>query len=45
LDFILIKKAELKLGNYQQLDIVHYVEKDKINTEMISILEDIAWKK
>jgi hypothetical protein len=33
------------LGNYQQPDIVHYVEKDKINTEMISILEDIAWKK
>jgi hypothetical protein len=43
--FYLNKKAELKLGNYQQLDIVHYVEKDKINTEMISILEDIAWKK
>jgi hypothetical protein len=43
--FYLNKKAELKLGNYQQLDIVHYVEKDKINREMISILEDIAWKK
>jgi hypothetical protein len=43
--FYLNNKAELKLGNYQQLDIVHYVEKDKINTEMISILEDIAWKK
>jgi hypothetical protein len=43
--FYLNKKAELKLGNYQQLDIVHYVEKDKINTEMISILEDIVWKK
>jgi hypothetical protein len=43
--FYLNKKAELKLGNYQQLDIVHYVEKDKINREMISILENIAWKK
>jgi hypothetical protein len=43
--FYLNNKAELKLGNYQQLDIVHYVEKDKINTEMISILEDIVWKK
>ena len=40
--FYLNKKAELKLGNYQQLDIVHYVEKDKINREMISILEDIS---
>lgn len=43
--FYLNKKGQLKIGNYQQNDIVHYVEKDKINTEMINILEEIAWKK
>lgn len=43
--FYLDKQGRLKLGNYQQHDIVHYVEKDKINTEMISMLEDIVWKK
>ena len=35
----------LMLGNYKQYDIVHYVEKDKITDEFVSILEDIAWKK
>jgi hypothetical protein len=34
----------LKIGNYQQNDIVHYVEKDKIDRELIHILEEIAWK-
>jgi hypothetical protein len=43
--FYLNKVGQLKLGNYQQHDIVHYVEKDKINTETISILEEIVWKK
>jgi hypothetical protein len=43
--FYLNKKGQLKIGNYQQTDIVHYVEKEKINTEMINILEEIAWKK
>ena len=43
--FYLNKQAQLKIGNYQQNDIVHYVEKNKINTEMINILEEIAWKK
>lgn len=43
--FYLNKKGQLKIGNYQQHDIVHYVEKDKIDTEMINILEEIAWKK
>lgn len=37
--------GELKLGNYKQTDIVHYVEKDKINTEIISVLEELIWKK
>jgi hypothetical protein len=39
------RHGELKIGNYQQYDIVHYVEKDKIGTELINILEEIAWKK
>jgi hypothetical protein len=43
--FYLNRKGELKIGNYQQHDIVHYVEKDKINDEMINILEEITWKK
>lgn len=43
--FYLNKKGQLKIGNYQQTDIVHYVEKDKINDETINILEEIAWKK
>lgn len=43
--FYFNESAELKLGNYQQIDIVHYVEKDKITDEVISVLEEIAWKK
>lgn len=42
--FYLNKKGEIKIGNYQQNNIVHYVEKDKIDTEIISILEEIAWQ-
>lgn len=37
--------ANLKIGNYAQTDIVHYVEKDKINLEVINILEELLWKK
>lgn len=37
--------AELKIGNYHQDGIIHYVEKTLISDEMISILEEIAWKK
>jgi hypothetical protein len=43
--FYLDSTGNLKLGNYQQTDIVHYVEKDKMTVEAISILEEIAWKK
>ncbi len=43
--FYLNKKGQLKIGNYQQHDIVHYVEKDKITVEVINMLEEIAWKK
>jgi hypothetical protein len=43
--FYLNVNGKIKIGNYQQHNIVHYVEKDKINTETINILEEIAWKK
>jgi hypothetical protein len=43
--FYLNRKGQLKIGNYQQHDVVHYVEKDKIDDEMINILEEILWKK
>jgi hypothetical protein len=43
--FYFNKQGKLKIGNYQQTDIVHYVEKTKITDEVISILEEIAWKK
>jgi hypothetical protein len=43
--FYLNKKGQLKIGNYQQHDIVHYVEKDKITVEVVNMLEEIAWKK
>lgn len=43
--FYLNRKGQLKIGNYQQTGIVHYVEKDKITQETINILEEIAWKK
>lgn len=39
------KSAELKIGNFKQDDIVHYVEKDLITDEHISILENKIWKK
>ena len=39
------RKAQLKIGNFQQYDIVHYVEKDQITTELLSILEHLVWKK
>jgi hypothetical protein len=38
-------QAKLKIGNYQQQDILHYNEKDFVTDEVISILEEIAWKK
>jgi hypothetical protein len=43
--FYLNKQANLKIGNFQQFDIVHYVEKTLITDEVINILEEIAWKK
>jgi hypothetical protein len=43
--FYLKSDGGLKIGNYQQSGIVHYVEKDIITDELISMLEEIAWKK
>lgn len=37
--------GNLKIGNYQQYNIVHYVEKDLVNDEIVSMLEEIAWNK
>lgn len=42
--FYLNRKGQLKIGNYQQHNIVHYVEKDLITDEVINILEELAWK-
>lgn len=42
--FYLDKEGKLKIGNYQQNNIVHYVEKDLVTNEIINILEEIAWK-
>lgn len=38
-------KNGLKIGNYQQTGLVHYYEKDLMTDEIVSILEEIAWKK
>lgn len=38
-------QGQLKIGNYQQHDIVHYNEKTFVTEETVSILEEIAWKK
>lgn len=43
--FYLNQQGKIKIGNYQQHNIVHYVEKDKITDEIINVLEEIAWKK
>ena len=44
LGFYFAEDCQLKIGNYQQNDIVHYVEKDKITDEIINLLEEKAWK-
>ena len=43
--FYFNKQGKLKLGNYEQNDIVHYVNKEKVTLETVNILEEIAWKK
>jgi len=44
LGFYFTDDCQLKIGNYQQADIVHYVEKNKITDEIINLLEEKAWK-
>jgi hypothetical protein len=43
--FYLSPQGKLKIGNYQQHNIVHYVEKDLVTDEIINLLEEIAWNK
>jgi hypothetical protein len=43
--FYLNLKGQLKIGNFQQYDIFHYVEKELMTDEYVSILEEILWKK
>lgn len=43
--FYFDSNGQIKIGNYQQYDIVHYVEKDKMDKEVISQMELIAWNK
>lgn len=42
--FYINRDAKVKIGNFQQTDIVHYVEKNLITDEIVNILEEIAWK-
>jgi hypothetical protein len=37
--------GSLKIGNYQQDAIIHYVEKNLLSDEIVNILEEKAWKK
>jgi hypothetical protein len=38
-------KSGLKIGNFQQKDLVHYVDKNIITDEVVNMLEEVAWKK
>lgn len=43
--FYLKKDGSLKIGNYDQHEIVHYVKKDLMTDEYMNVLEGILWKK
>lgn len=43
--FYLNFQAEIKIGNFQQHDIIHYQEKYLANDETTSIVENMLWKK
>ena len=43
--FYLGLDGKLKIGNYFQRNIVHYVEKDLATDEVVSIMENVLWKK
>jgi hypothetical protein len=36
--------GQIKIGNYQQHGIIHYVEKERMTTELVHILEEILWR-
>jgi len=42
--FYFKNNGHIKIGNYDQNSIVHYVDKKLITDEIVSILEEIAWK-
>lgn len=42
--FYFNKENKIKIGNHYQGDILHYVEKDKITDEIISLQEEVLWK-
>jgi len=43
--FYFNEEAQLKIGNYKQDSIIHYVEKDLMTDEYINILEELVWNK
>jgi hypothetical protein len=43
--FYLKSDGSVKIGNYNQDSIIHYVKKDLITDEYVHILEKILWKK
>jgi hypothetical protein len=43
--FYLGINGSLKIGNFQQQNIVHYVEKELMTDEVVSLLEGVLWKK
>lgn len=45
LGFYLNNSGKLKIGNYQQNNIVHYVEKEKFTDDLIKVLQGVAWNK
>lgn len=43
--FYFDRNAKVKIGNFQQDNILHYVDKTIVTEEHISVLENIVWKK
>lgn len=43
--FYFNSNGELKIGNYQQHSIIHYVEKEILTDEIVSMLEELVWNK
>jgi hypothetical protein len=45
ISFYLKSDGSVKIANYNQDNIIHYVKKDLITDEYVNILEEILWKK